>query len=315
MKKTKKIKITAAVIAALTAAAVGSISLAVASAKRHSAELADPDIIDSDIEITANSFIVEHTSPIHLEDELKPKIDEILSQIQAQCGGDWTVYIYVPSTGDELSINNKKNSGKKMQAASVIKLFIMGAAYENYDRLIKECGEDAFNEMMENMITISDNWAADELVTYLGNGDEVKGRAVVNDFCKSHGFDDTSMDRMMGDEIISADNYTTVEDTGHFLNMVLNAELAHSKEMMNYLKKQTRVNKIPEGLPGNVMSANKTGELDDVENDAAIVFAGKPYILCVMSDGVNDFEPPIEAIAKISAETYNYLAPILVHID
>ena len=40
-------------------------------------------------------------------------------------------------------------------------------------------------------------------------------------------------------------------------------------------------------LPGGVASANKTGELADVENDVAIVYGPScTYILCVMSDGV-----------------------------
>ena len=91
--------------------------------------------------------------------------------------------------------------------------------------------------------------------------------------------------------------------------MVLQGELPHSKDMIKYLMAQDRRNKIPDGVPKNVKCANKTGELEDVENDAAIVFAAKPYILCVMADGVGDYQPPIDAISDISTVTYNYVAP------
>ncbi len=41
---------------------------------------------------------------------------------------------------------------------------------------------------------------------------------------------------------------------------------------MAYLKAQQLRSKIPDGVPSGVQTANKTGELDTVENDAAIVF-------------------------------------------
>ena len=57
--------------------------------------------------------------------------------------------------------------------------------------------------------------------------------------------------------------------------------------MLNLLKQQERTWKIPAGLPQGVKSANKTGELPDTENDAAIVFGETAdYILCVMAQGL-----------------------------
>ena len=89
--------------------------------------------------------------------------------------------------------------------------------------------------------------------------------------------------------------------------MVLNNELPHSKEMLRHLENQERVSKIPKGIPKDVTIANKTGELEDVQNDAAIVFAKKPYIICIMAEGVTDYQTPIDAIVEISNKSYNYL--------
>ena len=312
LNKKKKRVIVFGSIGGLAAVAAALVSMAAVTAASGGASgINQTESPDNSIEASIGSFIIEsHKTDgtlYALEDGLEPQINEIIDDIKLQCGGEWSVYVCVPHSGDTLSINQKK-----MQAASTIKLFIMGAVYEEYDELVEYYAADDIPELIRTMIEISDNESADLLVTMLGRGNSVKGRKKVTDYCKSLGLNNTSMERMMGDDNIISDNYTSTEDTGKFLEMILNAKLPHSKEMLEYLKNQTRTTKIPEGLPGNVLSANKTGELDDVENDAAIVFAGRPYILCVMSDGVNDYQPPIDAISDISTVTYNYLAPKLV---
>ena len=66
--------------------------------------------------------------------------------------------------------------------------------------------------------------------------------------------------------------------------------------------------KIPAGLPDGVTVANKTGELDRVENDAAVVLTeNSPYILCVMSENLGDTASARQAIVSISSEVYNYI--------
>lgn len=235
-------------------------------------------------------------------DGLEKEIDEIISETQKSVGGDWSVYVTVPKTGDTLSINQEP-----MQAASVIKLFIMGAVYEEYDKITEYYQYDDIDGLLESMITISDNEAADLLVTMLGRGDASSGRSAVNDFCKKYGFTKTTMDRMMADDNIYSDNYTTTEDCAKFLQMLYNSEFKHSKNMLDLMRGQTRRNKIPEGVPNSVMVLNKTGELDDVQNDAAIVFSKTPYIICVISDGVEDYQIPIDAIADISEAAYEYI--------
>ena len=61
-------------------------------------------------------------------------------------------------------------------------------------------------------------------------------------------------------------------------------------------------------------TANKTGELSDpgnlgvVENDISIIFAkGHPYVLCVLSNNIQNNSSAQETISKISADVYKYM--------
>ena len=81
---------------------------------------------------------------------------------------------------------------------------------------------------------------------------------------------------------------------------------------MIYLKAQTRTSKIPAGVPDGVETANKTGELNTVENDAAIVFKkDAPYVLVVMSSGLNDTTKARQNIVDISKIVYGDGASVL----
>ena len=73
--------------------------------------------------------------------------------------------------------------------------------------------------------------------------------------------------------------------------------------MLKLLKAQTRRSKIPSGVPDGVTVANKTGELGDVQNDAAIVYSGGDYVIVTMSEGVSESDG-IEIINNISRMTY-----------
>ncbi len=309
--KKKKQKQTAvfALIAVLAAAASVSVGFGVFSAKSKDKIILDltATLDQADhVEVKAEQvhyFIDENQYHIDMQ-ELEDEINEIISETKAVTGGEWAVYVSVPSSGSTLSINSKK-----MQAASVIKLFIMAAVYDEYDDIAKRYPDDDIDELIDSMITVSDNESADILVRMLGNGNNAKGRKKVTDFCKANGLNNTTMDRMMQEDNDVSDNYTTTEDTGKFLEMLLDGEFKHSKEMLRTLENQSRVSKIPAGIPLNVTIANKTGELDDVQNDAAIVFAKRPYIICIMTDGISGYQEPIDAIVDISHKTYNYLIP------
>ena len=102
------------------------------------------------------------------------------------------------------------------------------------------------------------------------------------------------------------ENYTSACDCGKMLEEVLKGEYVSeeaSERILEALRDQQRTSKIPAGVPGEVKTANKTGELDNVDNDAAIVWSPEcTYILCIMSSNTGGRIPEIR---KLSSMVYN----------
>lgn len=254
-------------------------------------------------------------SPSHSSDSSSDEsMNSLLSQIEPllpQNNGTWSVYVCNLMKNTEGEINDQP-----MQAASLIKLFIMGTVYENYESLSATYGADTLNSYLNPMITVSDNDAANKLVNMLGSGDDEAGMSAVNAFCTSHGYSNTSMGRLLLQSNEYGDNYTSVSDCGHFLKEIYQSNagttestLAHTDAMYALLKMQERRNKIPANLPEGVKVANKTGELDDVENDAGIIYNTSKNIdlvVCFMSQNLTDTSEAQAVIAQDSRLIYGY---------
>lgn len=236
------------------------------------------------------------------------KLETILKQVQSQLpteNGTWAVFISDLVNGTEGNLNDQK-----MQAASLIKLYIMGAVYENYDQITGQYGKDSVDSNLYSMITVSDNDAANTLTTYLGGGDSAAGMQAVNSFCQAHGYDQTHMGRMLLASNENDDNYTSVGDCGHLLQEIYKQDTSgytHATDMFNLLNAQTRCNKIPAQLPEGVKTANKTGELDSVENDAGIIYNSKNDVVIVfMSQNLSSADSAQNTIATLSRTIYDY---------
>lgn len=248
-------------------------------------------------------------------DNSDDSLDNLLNQVQAllpQDNGTWSVYVCNLSLDSDGVINDTP-----MQAASLIKLYIMGAVYENYDSLAQSHSSDELDNNISSMITVSDNDAANTLVNYLGSGDDAAGMARVNKFCQDHGYTSTSMGRLLLADNSNGDNYTSVKDCGKFLKTIYQQDkgtstedtLAGAEYMYHLLKMQTRQNKIPAQMPDGVKVANKTGELDTVENDAGIIYdtaKGIDLVICFMSQDVKDTSAAQSTIAQNSRAIYGY---------
>lgn len=197
-------------------------------------------------------------------------------------------------------------NGGPMQAASLIKLYVAGCVYENYSLLSAQEGYGGETEaLLSAMITVSDNTACNTLVTRLGNGNVQMGLERVNQYCVNHGFSDTHMGRLMLQPNNVDDNYTSVRDCCNYLKMANAGQLEGSSNVLGYMNQQQRRGKIPAGIPEGVLVGNKTGELSDVENDAAIVYSGNgSYVLCVMSENLSDTYSARQFIARTSGVVY-----------
>ena len=79
--------------------------------------------------------------------------------------------------------------------------------------------------------------------------------------------------------------------------------------MYSLLKMQQRINKIPANLPDGVKVANTPGELDDVENDAGIIYntaKNIDLVVCFMSQDLTDSSEAQAVIAQDSRLIYGY---------
>ncbi|EGN44590.1 hypothetical protein HMPREF0990_01840 [Lachnospiraceae bacterium 1_1_57FAA] len=253
------------------------------------------------------------SSDPELEEEAAfPILNDLIDRIQLTAaplestGASVSVYAENLSDGARASVNSSQ-----MPAASLIKLYIAGCVYEQMD-FVKEqevyAGET--EELLRLMITVSDNDAANELVRKLGFGDASAGMEVVNEFCRLHGFADTHMGRLLLAPNDMDDNYTSVNDCGKFLREMNGNVLVGSEKLLDLMRQQERTGKIPAGVPENIETANKTGELSDVENDAAIIFGENgAYTVCVMMSGLSDTSAARSVIREISAQIYEYMCP------
>ena len=291
---------------------------------------------------------------------LVPKPDaaaqQLYNQIKAalpQDNGEWEVCVRDLSTGAGFVIDNtsEENTGvestsvensstestnvenpstestsaenedeKRMQAASLIKLYIMGAVYERYDELAGKYGAESLDSLLHAMITVSDNDAANTLASYLGNGDLNAGMSMVTDYCLTHGYMDSHMGRPLLGSNEFDDNYTSAQDCGLFLARVYagakgtaaGESMPGAARMYELLKQQTRLNKIPSQLPQGVgvYVANKTGELADVENDAGIIYhdpaGGKDLVVCFLSQKLASPGNAQQTIGTLAASIYNF---------
>ena len=98
----------------------------------------------------------------------------------------WSVYLKDLTTGNVISINERAQD-----SASLIKLYVMGAVMQEIQNGNLEMN-DTTKHLLDEMITVSDNSATNELVRYLNKDhDHKKGMKKVNAFIKAQGFEYT----------------------------------------------------------------------------------------------------------------------------
>ena len=295
---------------------------------QNSTDSASQDSADSNSQDSASADNKDSSSAAQEEGTLSPSsgsstftdnsdssMDNLLNQVQSLLptdNGTWSVYVCNLAKNTEGTIHDQQ-----MQAASLIKLYIMGTVYDNYDAISQAHGGDTVDSNISSMITVSDNDAANTLVNWLGGGNDSAGMAKVNNFCQEHGFTSTQMNRLLLASKENGDNYTSVKDCGTFLKQIYQtvngtlpaSTLPNADAMYYHLKMQQRKNKIPAQLPEGVGTANKTGELDTVENDAAIIYdtaKGIDLVVCFMSQDLTDTGAAQNTIAADARAIYGY---------
>lgn len=258
---------------------------------------AKPVTTASSAEVQTDKPSEDHTAVISsLEDIFKPVTSS---------GGRYAVKVVSLESGTEFG-SGEQNAA--LVSASLIKLYVAGAVYENYAAVDGQRGYSGETEVIiGNMISQSDNIACNTLVQRLGSGNYDRGIAAVNAYCIGHGFTATRMNRIMLN-FNGMENYTSAADCCKFLSMICRSELTGSDKIIEYMKAQKTRTKIPAGITDGTAVANKTGELAAVENDTAIVYAGSgTYLICVMTCGLSNTAAARKCISQAAAKIHAYM--------
>ncbi|MDO5713925.1 MAG: serine hydrolase [Tissierellia bacterium] len=204
------------------------------------------------------------------------------------------------------------NEDFPMQAASVIKLFVLGEGFRQIEKgfldteerfvlkdkdrvppsgvltFLHDGLEVTTMDLLILMIILSDNVATNLLIDRLGIEN-------INRFIHELGFSTSILRRKMFDyESAKQGNVNTItaKEVGLFLEKlflgtVISKEM--DQKMIDILKSQQVINKFPLLLEeGEVEIAHKTGEDDGVSHDVGIFYTKKPFLLVVCGNELED---------------------------
>lgn len=200
------------------------------------------------------------------------------------------------------------NENEPLIAASVIKIPIMVEAFRRFEEgsldpnalhVLREeekmpsCGalnrmhaglQITLRDLVDLMIVLSDNTATNILIDLLGID-------AVNATLRACGVEKSTLRRKLFDRaghLAGIENTVTARDMGILLEKMYHGELVSpqaSAEMIEILRNQKLNGKMPFHLkPRGIVSAHKTGEDDGITHDVGIVFARKPFVLCMLSN-------------------------------
>ena len=272
---------------------------------------------------TPEGFSVDKSGKVETKDLGMDGLEKRLADLLGTYEGTWSVYVKDLTSDQEFEQNSQS-----LYSASLIKVFVMAQTYANMDTVLqseaakmkKDVTDPSVstkvNDLLWNMITVSDNESCNELVKLQTDSlDFKKGAEDINKYLEKEGYTETSVQHTLhpaasAQESLGGRNMTSVKDCGTLLEKIYKGECVSkeaSEEMLNLLSNQENTWKIPQGLPDGIKSANKTGETDQDQHDIAIVYGEKTtYILCVMSENCPE-STAVTNIQNISKIVYNYL--------
>jgi beta-lactamase class A len=101
---------------------------------------------------------------------------------------------------------------------------------------------------------------------------------------------------------------TTPRETLGLLTLVWRGQLLtadHRDELLTLLRTTVFNDRISAGVPAGIPVAHKIGTYGSAVNDVGIVFAARPYLLCVFTD-TGDWEGAVQTIRTISNALFEF---------
>lgn len=244
---------------------------------------------------------------------------------------EYSVYIKNLKTRESLAINENK----RVLSASIIKLFIMGEAFNQNEKgvidfesrvkiksqsripysiitMLNPDNSYTIRDLVTLMIVQSDNTATNMLI-------EMLGMDKIMDFIEELKLKDTLLNRRMLDYDArkkGLENITTAYETGTFLEKLYKGEIVSSKasnEMLEIMKLQLDNTMMRFFIPEEFEIAHKTGELEGVQHDAGIVYGGNvDYIAVFMTWNSKSNSCARYSIARAAEEVHGYMVGEIV---
>ena len=264
--------------------------------------------------------------------DLRSRVQSLITQSGAEVG----VAVISGNPRDELLIDGDKSfhAASTMKVPVMIELFrqahegklkldeelpvknefhsiVDGSVYQmdvgddSDAEVYKQAGKTmTLRALCEAMITVSSNFAANLLIERVGaknvqaTVDRLGGAGVV----VLRGVEDQkAFDKGLN-------NVTTARGLAALLWKISKGEAVSptaDREMIDILKRQKFNDAIPAGVPPGTAVAHKTGSITRIHHDAGIVFARQPYVLVVLTRGIQDQKVSAPLITAISREVWN----------
>ncbi len=270
--------------------------------------------------------------------DVKPQIEKLESAI-AESGAEVSMAFTDLETSERFSINpvamhaaslmkvpvmievfrqaeqGRFSLDEKIMVENEFKSIVDGSPYsltvvdDSDDDIYEYIGKEmSLRELVFRMITVSSNLATNVLIQHVGANNIMKTlteRGI-------HG-----MRVLRGVEDIKAyekglNNRTDAVSMLMTLELIAEGKAGTKEacqEMIEILSQQKFRSKIPAGIPADIKVANKTGSITQIDHDAAIVFpeGRRPYVLVVMTRGIEKQEDAERLIAGLSRIVYDHV--------
>ena len=287
-------------------------------ADSHTDTSADKDPASA-VDTIRQAAVAQNTADI---ERASADVRQAIEQVSAPYGEAVSVtYLPVGASAGIVSVNGSTQHA----SASMIKLVVLAALFDkaaagevdlsaqvevkasdivSSTGTVQDDGPGTYElrELARRMIADSDNTATNVIVDLIGMD-------AVNEEASKLGLTGTVMARKMMD-VVAADqgmrNRMTSDDAATVLNLIATGKLVNeqmSELAMSFLLQQTINAGLTDAIPAGVQVAHKTGELNQAEHDGGIVLAAHPYVLVVMTEGIDNYLG-VSVIADVSRAVY-----------
>jgi len=176
----------------------------------------------------------------------------------------------------------------------------LSATEDSDGEIYKALGKKlSYRALVEASITVSSNLATNILIEHLG----ARNVQATVDIMGASGMqvlrgveDQKAFDAGRNNSTDALGLLTLFESIGKGRAVSAKASAA----MLDILKRQKFNDAIPAGLPAGTAVAHKTGSITRIHHDAGIVYASRPYVLVILTRGIEDGKLSAKLMADIT---------------